>query len=367
MKRKFKLILLFVMLSLALNAQNWNREVTCSSVTQTRFAIPEDIDVENLSSMDIVRMTAKVKREEIHYGIDRNGRLTSTYTNLLQPEYYGDYDQSIYRMVSSVDGSRFYDHNNQEIAYIRPEDDPEFNLDIYLLRPETILQFGLYNALFATPIEQQTAHFADAGYQVRVDNRLNQLTAIMQNQEIIIDFNNLWFEVHELKNGEIIYIQHNQYQQIRDNIIPFAIKTVSCDTLPSGIQFQIIEDKIMVYYSIMQDKKQLVEYTNSDDILNTTKGMTLVPYTHPNVQPEKWTVFPNPVNDKCTINFLDDAADHITIEIIDMQGKIVFSQKNISGYTVEVDLSFLSDGSYLIKAGKDNVWNTTKIIKNRNH
>jgi hypothetical protein len=200
-----------------------------------------------------------------------------------------------------------------------------------------------------------------------MDNRLNQLTAIAQDREIIVDFNNLWLEVHELENGRIVSIQYNQYQQIRDNIIPFAEKTVSYDKLPSGAQFQIIEDKIISYYSIVQDKKIVVEFKNSEEVLKPTKGMILVPYTEQTAQSEAWTVYPNPANDKCTINFLNEAADHITVEIIDMQGKIVYSQKNVGGFTIDLDISSLVNGSYLIRAGKDSVWNTTKIIKNRNY
>jgi hypothetical protein len=365
MRRKIQLIMLLIALSLSLNAQNWSKEVKCTSVIQTHFAIPEEVDVESLSSMDIVRMIAKEKQEEVHYGIDRNGLLTTTYTNLLQPEYYGDYDQSIYRMVSTIDGSRFYNHDNREIAYMRPEEDPEFNPDIYRLIPEVVRQFGLYNALFERPVDRQIARFADAGYHVRMDNRLNQLTAIARDKEIIVNFDNLWIEVHELENGRIVSLHYSQYQQIRDNIIPFAEKTVSYDTLPSGIQFQIIENKTIANYSIVQDKKTVVEFTNSKEATMPTKGMIVAQYTEQAAQPEEWTVYPNPANDKCTITFLNEAANHITVEIIDMQGKIVYSQKNASGFTIDLDISSLVNGSYLIRAGKDNVWNTTKIIKTK--
>lgn len=72
------------------------------------------------------------------------------------------------------------------------------------------------------------------------------------------------------------------------------------------------------------------------------------------LEKESISLYPNPVNTTLNIHFLDDASKNgeISVLVYDNQGKLVYQQEEnlASGYgnIVQLDLSFLTNGMYVI-------------------
>ena len=70
-------------------------------------------------------------------------------------------------------------------------------------------------------------------------------------------------------------------------------------------------------------------------------------------------VFPNPVEDKLSFNFMEDN-EMESIHVYNLQGKIVLSKP----FTFDLDVSGLLPGIYVIKFKSDKEIQTSKFIKN---
>ena len=71
-------------------------------------------------------------------------------------------------------------------------------------------------------------------------------------------------------------------------------------------------------------------------------------------------VYPNPTNGNITITTFQEK--HYQISVYDMFGKKVFQQDNFQDGNL--DLSFLSNGNYMIKVSNDKHSIAKKIFKN---
>jgi hypothetical protein len=76
----------------------------------------------------------------------------------------------------------------------------------------------------------------------------------------------------------------------------------------------------------------------------------------------EYKVYPNPSNGIVKILSLNNNMEEAEIIVLDIQGKLVKEIKGISGRLVEIDLSFLSKGLYLIKIKNNHYWETKKVV-----
>jgi hypothetical protein len=83
-------------------------------------------------------------------------------------------------------------------------------------------------------------------------------------------------------------------------------------------------------------------------------------------QTQNLTIYPNPVNDKLTIGFPTSITGKYTLEIINLQGKIVYSfngtENSVRSLQVN-DISYLPVGIYLVKVSNGAFIFSGKIIK----
>jgi hypothetical protein len=73
-----------------------------------------------------------------------------------------------------------------------------------------------------------------------------------------------------------------------------------------------------------------------------------------------WSVYPNPANDKFTIQ-LDELKAQGKIEIFDLTGKLIYFQ-NINGKNTEINTKEFSAGIYFIKINQKDLITTKKVI-----
>ncbi len=81
---------------------------------------------------------------------------------------------------------------------------------------------------------------------------------------------------------------------------------------------------------------------------------------------KKISIYPNPAKEKLTIAFPNEIIQNLKIEILDLLGRISFSEtyKNQLSTEYKVDLSQLTKGSYFVKIISDDEYVTKKIIIN---
>jgi hypothetical protein len=72
------------------------------------------------------------------------------------------------------------------------------------------------------------------------------------------------------------------------------------------------------------------------------------------------TIFPNPFSDKITISREEN--DIVTLNVINIHGQIVLS-KQVSGNTIEVETSSLSNGVYMVQLVSENGTKVFRVVK----
>jgi len=81
---------------------------------------------------------------------------------------------------------------------------------------------------------------------------------------------------------------------------------------------------------------------------------------------EKMVLYPNPVSDQLTVSLGDTALNDVDFEIFDMSGRKVQSMKNDASYSaasLNINVSGLSSGMYILKAKSGNAESTFKFVK----
>jgi hypothetical protein len=73
-------------------------------------------------------------------------------------------------------------------------------------------------------------------------------------------------------------------------------------------------------------------------------------------------IYPNPTAGKITIEFVGEINRNIKIELINSQGQIVFSRDNIIEKSLDIDISHLQKGVYLLNVIFGNSSVSDKII-----
>ena len=73
-------------------------------------------------------------------------------------------------------------------------------------------------------------------------------------------------------------------------------------------------------------------------------------------------MYPNPASNSLTVMLVNSGLNNVSIELVDLQGRLISSYKNITGTIMNVDLSFVSSGVYFIKVSAEGTIQTEKLI-----
>lgn len=83
-------------------------------------------------------------------------------------------------------------------------------------------------------------------------------------------------------------------------------------------------------------------------------------------EPVKLTIFPNPVSDFLTLQLPFSMGEHDIINVFDINGKLIMNrQARTNSTTIQMDVSFLPDGIYLLEYRNSNQHQTIKLIKHK--
>ena len=74
-----------------------------------------------------------------------------------------------------------------------------------------------------------------------------------------------------------------------------------------------------------------------------------------------FSVFPNPSNGQVSLNMKSNLGEG-KVQIIDLNGRVVFTQNNLLEGTINIDAEGLSTGVYLLEVSNATVSEATKLI-----
>ena len=73
-------------------------------------------------------------------------------------------------------------------------------------------------------------------------------------------------------------------------------------------------------------------------------------------------MYPNPASNSLTVMLFNNGLNEVCVELVDLQGRLMSSHKNISGASMKVDLSCVSSGVYFIRVIAEGTIQTEKLI-----
>ena len=73
-------------------------------------------------------------------------------------------------------------------------------------------------------------------------------------------------------------------------------------------------------------------------------------------------MYPNPASNSLTVMLFNNGLDNVSIELVDIQGRLISSYKDATGVSIKVDLSSVSNGVYFVKVSSDGAIQTEKLI-----
>ena len=74
-----------------------------------------------------------------------------------------------------------------------------------------------------------------------------------------------------------------------------------------------------------------------------------------------FNMYPNPASNSVTVNLVD-GLNNVSVELVDMQGRLIASYNNVIAVSIKVDLSSVSNGVYFIKVSSEGTIQTKKLI-----
>ena len=72
-------------------------------------------------------------------------------------------------------------------------------------------------------------------------------------------------------------------------------------------------------------------------------------------------MYPNPASSSVIVNLVN-GLDNVSIELVDIQGRLISSYNNPTGVSMKIDLSLVSNGVYFIKVSSDGAIQMEKLI-----
>jgi hypothetical protein len=126
------------------------------------------------------------------------------------------------------------------------------------------------------------------------------------------------------------------------------------------------DSDIVLHYDFIDESpvfgRQYYRLTQTD-FDGTSETFKVVGVTiHSNNEKINYKVYPNPSTGLVKVLSNNTNMEDAEITVLDYQGQIVRNIKNITGRLVEMDLSNLPKGLYLIKIKNNHYWETKKVV-----
>lgn len=320
------------------------------------FALPQDIDIEQLTDLDFAVMTPKNHREDIIETIGDNNELTIIklfhHPETCMPSMFDD----VSGIKLKAEGVTIYGPTGENV-YMAEHELGEYHED-FLFQEEEIHFYGFYNKLFYidehhAPIDRVMNYYSEQGYAVELDGET--LLAVNDTMEIEIDFQYLIYEERYFDEKELSLIVQKRFQDIEGNYVPVEEVVIRYDFLPSSnIRYQISEFTVYNKYEVYRDNERIAHYVSEEILYNTgaTTG-NIFQYEEIEKRNNKLNIYPNPAEDVLHVELPFNIKGKITVEIYSVVGQLLSSSEVVAEESIKINISKLPKGSYVIKCGNE--------------
>ena len=338
--------------------QSQLRHVQYATKTTNVFSVPLKTDMSLITDMDLSMMSVSDEMEIVEKTINSDFNITITREYPLQPLYSRHYQRMISKSVSDIKGITLYDRENNNI-YSKEVDD----IKTYQIEADALDYYGLYSEM-SFDLDILAEKFIDEGYAVLIEDDL--FSAISPNIEFYINQKTFVTEIRMFEDELMVKSIWRKYKSIGEYNILIRTINFSYDNLQNGIRCQ--KAKIVDYmnYSVIDsDGKYVVNYVNKSTARTSNNGNVKVyDYVVKEKKNSSLEIYPNPAVDMITVKSPYFLQEFIDIKVINTVGKIVFYKEGImTGSDIEINISTLPTGVYVVMVGKDSEWKTTKLIK----
>lgn len=339
------------------SAQHHKREVVYSTYTTTTYAIPEKTDIYSFSDLELIQMNKEPAKEKCEILVNDNNMVTTINTYLDMPRFYNDFTHEVGMRITDEHGMTLLDHQGNILRHPTDTD----NVNNLPLSDREIEHLGIYNAIFEQNPRDMFNRFLQDGFRAQYDSRRNIVKAEMQNVLTIVDFRNHIIEIIFYDNRVVNNAVSTFYKKINGYFIPTTRIRTDYEDI-NGIRVERVENCIYSTYSVTDENgKTLVNFSqNSENI--TEKGLIMQEYIESGTE-FLVTAYPNPVENQITVNIMDGDEESATVTFFDLSGKKLITRRIETCNPVQIDLSELSAGSYILycRSGKNE--ESQKIIK----
>lgn len=364
MKTLSKLIKLIIISSILIlnvleaRAQQYIREVGYSTYTTTTYAIPEKTDIHILGDLDLIQMQKEPAEEECKILVDHNNMITTINTYLNAPRFPNDFTNEVGKRICDEQGMTLLDHQGNILRHPTDTD----NVNVFPLTDREVEQLGIYNSLFGQNPRDVFNRFLQDGFRANFDSRRRIIKAEIQNILTIIDFRNYIVEVVVYDGNRAVDNSLSTfYKRVNGYFIPTMFIRTNYKEI-NGIRVERVENCVYKNYYVIDERgKKLVDYSQKVMNLNT-KDLIMQEYGE-STNPFMLSIYPNPVDSKVIVTVMDGEKEVAEVSLFDMTGKKMITKKIETGSPVEIDVSFLPSGNYILycRSGKNE--ESQKIIK----
>lgn len=329
------------------------------------FALPQDIDIEQLTDLDFAVMTPKNHREDIIETIGDNNELTIIklfhHPETCMPSMFDD----VSGIKLKAEGVTIYGPKGDKV-YASKHELEEYREDFLFHNDEEIHFYGFYNKLFyidkhynprlggfTFQINRVMDYYREQGYAVELDRET--LLAVNDTMEIEIDFKHLIYEERYFDENELSLIVQKRFQDIEGNYVPVEEVVIRYDFLPSSnIRYQISEFTVYNKYEVFRNNERIAHYVSEEILYNTgaTTG-NIFQYEEIEKRNNKLNIYPNPAEDVLHVELPFNIKGKITVEIYSVVGQLLSSSEVVAEESIKINISKLPKGSYVIKCGNE--------------
>lgn len=165
----------------------------------------------------------------------------------------------------------------------------------------------------------------------------------------------------------VCYMDKNLGVETQSNFMGGNLKPWAKDLL---LQWAVIDpvsqkeiDRNNAVYQLQHNRNPFIDYPElAEMIFGNDTSLTFV--THIPLQEQSyWKIYPNPATLQLNIQLNDNQINNIYVELYDMMGKLRMIPQNISEDCVQLNISSLAQGIYLLKVSNEQTIHTYKIVK----
>lgn len=366
MKRIYIFLLLLCLINLRTYAQP-KRTIIQTTSHETVFSVPEKTDMKLITDFDLVSMLIqnRLKTKEITLSKDNYIKITEVNEIDVDPKIFpSDYEYGFKTIVTDESGSYFYNYAGKLIQYTPFESDDDRKS--FILNKENEEEYGLLTDFFLWDINKMAKIFISEGYSVKIDANNNVLKARSDNVETYIDYNNLFYEMYFYEKDSLLSAIALYYEKYDKYLIPKAEMECRFKYSENGVKLQRNEITTYLKYVVMEYDKPIVEWA-SDIALEDYKpksSLSVYEYENFDTQDDYFKVYPNPAQHQITLDIPDYYEGNITIQISDINGKIIFMEAGMSRELSSINISDLPSGIYIITCQNEAYRHSVKFLKN---